>query len=123
MDLMVSNQTKISPEFIQNAARILKTLGHPDRIKIVEFLEDGEKTVGQIHRELNMQQPIVSQHLKVMHDRFIVTFHQEGTRYFYSLANHFIIKILNCMSEVQEKLDSGEWDFDFSTTSNQKEVA
>ena len=115
---MVSNQTKISPEFIQNAARVLKTLGHPDRIKIVEFLEDGEKTVGQIHRDLKMQQPIVSQHLKVMYDRDIVTFRQEGTRYFYSLANNFITKILNCMSEVQAKLDSGEWDFDFSIPNN-----
>jgi len=115
---MVSNQTKISPEFIQNAARVLKTLGHPDRIKIVEFLEDGEKTVGQIHRDLEMQQPIVSQHLKVMYDRNIVTFRQEGTRYFYSLANNFISKILNCMSEVQAKLDSGEWDFEFSIPNN-----
>ena len=50
---MTTDQTKISPEFIQMAARILKTLGHPDRIKIVEYLEDGEKTVGQIHKELD----------------------------------------------------------------------
>lgn len=110
--------TNISPEFIQTAARILKTLGHPDRIKIVEFLEEGEKTVGQIQREFNLLQPITSQHLKVMYDRDIVTFRQEGTRYFYSLANNFIIKILDCMSEVQDKLNSGEWDFDFSKNSN-----
>ena len=84
----------------------------------MEFLEDGEKTVGQIHRDLDMQQPIVSQHLKVMYDRNIVTFRQEGTRYFYSLANNFISKILNCMSEVQAKLDSGEWDFEFSIPNN-----
>jgi hypothetical protein len=58
-----------------------------------------------------------------MHDRDIVTFRQEGTRYYYSLANKFITKILDCMSEVQEKLNSGEWDFNFSTTSNQKEIA
>ncbi|MCH7764366.1 MAG: helix-turn-helix transcriptional regulator [Candidatus Marinimicrobia bacterium] len=108
---MVGNQTNISPEFIQKAARILKTLGHPDRIKIVEFLEDGEKTVGQIHLELDMQQPIVSQHLKVMNDRGIVTHRQEGTRYFYSLANELIVNILNCLSEFQEKLNSGEWNF------------
>jgi DNA-binding transcriptional ArsR family regulator len=30
----------------------------------VEYLENGEKTVGQIHRDLELQQPIVSQHLK-----------------------------------------------------------
>jgi ArsR family transcriptional regulator len=112
----------ISTEFIQMAARILKTLGHPDRIKIVEYLEDGEKTVGQIQREFNLLQPVTSQHLKVMFDRDIVTFRQEGTRYYYSLANNFIIKILDCMSEVQEKLNSGEWDFDFSKIENQKEA-
>jgi ArsR family transcriptional regulator len=112
----------ISTEFIQMAARILKTLGHPDRIKIVEFLEDGEKTVGQIQREFNLLQPVTSQHLKVMHDRDIVTFRQEGTRYYYSLANKFITKILDCMSEVQEKLDSGEWNFDFSKIETDEET-
>ncbi|MDP6533042.1 MAG: metalloregulator ArsR/SmtB family transcription factor [Candidatus Marinimicrobia bacterium] len=112
---MVSDQTKISPEFIQNAARILKSLGHPDRIKIVEFLEDGEKTVGQIHRDLGMHQPIVSQHLKVMLDRKIVNYRQEGTQYFYSLANEFIFKILDCMADAQGKITKGEWSLDFSS--------
>ncbi len=105
---MAGNQTNISWEFIQKAARILKTLGHPNRIKIVKFLEDGEKTVGEIQRGLNMRQPIVSQHLKVMNDRGIVTHRQEGTHYFYSLANNFTIKILNSMNEVLAKPDSGE---------------
>ena len=118
---MIKMIKSISPEFIQMAARILKTMGHPDRIKIVEFLEGGEKTVGQIQREFNLLQPVTSQHLKVMYDRDIVTFRQEGTRYFYSLANNFIIKILDCMSEVQKKLDSGEWDFGFSKIEHKKE--
>ena len=110
---MVSNQTKISPEFIQNAARVLKTLGHPDYIKIVEYLEDGEKTVGQIQREFNLLQPVTSQHLKVMYDRDIVTFRQEGTRYFYSIGNEFIFKILDCMADAQDKITKGEWSFKF----------
>ena len=104
----MDNQTNISSEFIQKTAKILKTLGHPNRIKIVEFLETGEKTVGAIQRELDMQQPIVSQHLKVMNDRGMVTHRKEGTHYFYSLSNNFIIKILNSMNDVQEKPDSGE---------------
>ena len=106
----------------KSISRILKTLGHPDRIKIVEFLENGEKTVGQIQREFNLIQPVTSQHLKVMYERGIVTFRQEGTRYYYTLANNFIIKILDCMSEVQEKLDTGEWDFDFFAPSRKKEL-
>ena len=109
----------ISTEFIQTAARILKTLSHPDRLKIVEFLEHGERTVGQIQREFDLLQPVTSQHLKVLYERDIVTFRQEGTRYYYSLANNFIIKILDCMAEVQEKLDSGEWDFDFGVVNQE----
>ena len=70
---MIKMIKSISPEFIQMAARILKTMGHPDRIKIVEFLESGEKTVGQIQREFNLLQPVTSQHLKVMYDRDIFT--------------------------------------------------
>jgi DNA-binding transcriptional ArsR family regulator len=72
---------------------------------------------------LDIVQPAVSQHLKRMHERDILAYSREGTRHYYSLANKFIIKILNCMSEVQKKLNSGEWDFDFSSTSNQEEVA
>ncbi|MBT5749275.1 MAG: helix-turn-helix transcriptional regulator, partial [Candidatus Marinimicrobia bacterium] len=73
---------------------------------------DGEKTVGQIHRELEMLQPIVSQHLKVMFDRGIVINRQEGTRFFYALANEFIFKILDCMADAQEKIRNGAWTFE-----------
>lgn len=111
---MIDRQTKISLEFIQHAARILKTLGHPDRLKIIEFLEEGEKTVGMIHRELGLLQPIASQHLKVMYQSGIVEYRQEGTRYFYRIANDFILKILHCMSDVQEKIKNGEWSIGFS---------
>ncbi len=118
---MVENTTRISPEFIQAASRILKTLGHPDRIKIVEFLDGGEKTVGQIHRKLDLIQPVVSQHLKVMYERGIVIYRKEGTRYFYSLANGFIYKILGCMADAQEKISTGKWKLD-SFPFNQEEA-
>lgn len=109
-------QSKISPEFIQKAAKILKSLGHPDRLKIVEYLESGEKTVGQIQRELKLIQPIVSQHLKKMYDRKIVDFRQDGTRYYYSLANDFIYKILHCMSEAQNKILNDDWSIEMTNS-------
>ncbi len=114
----MTSKTKISPDFIQNAARILKTLGHPQRIKIVEYLEDGEKPVSQIQRNLDLIQPIVSQHLKIMLDRGIVKYRQEGTRYYYSLANDFILKILSCMSDAQEMISKGEWTLENFINSN-----
>ncbi len=113
---MKQSQSKISPEFIQKASQILKSLGHPDRLKIVEYLENGEKTVGQIHRELELIQPIVSQHLKNMYERGIVDFRQEGTRYYYSLANEFIFKILQCMSDAQNKILEGEWSLELTNS-------
>lgn len=113
-------KSQISIEFLQMASRVLKTLGHPDRIKIVEILESGEKTVGQIQRQINIVQPVVSQHLKKMYDRDIVVYRREGTRYFYSLANAFILKIIHCMADVQEKVSSGEWEL--ATNQTREEI-
>jgi hypothetical protein len=69
-----------------------------------------KKPSGKFNGELNLLQPVTSQHLKVMYDRNMLLSVRKVPGYFYSLANNFIIKILDCMSEVQEKLDSGEWD-------------
>lgn len=104
----------ISIAFINTASRILKILGHPDRLKIVEFLQSEEKTVGRIQAEIGLPQPIISQHLKVMLEVGIVIYRREGTRYYYSLANKFIFKILDCLSEFQDEVKFGESNFDNS---------
>ncbi len=91
------------------AAIMLRTLGHPDRLRILEFLMDGERTAGQIQKHLDIGQPRSSQHLSRMNDRGILECRKEGTKRFYSISNPFVLKLFGCFTECRTKVGSGEW--------------
>lgn len=94
---MCAVETKIEPETMQKAATILKTLGHPVRIAIIEVLEDGEMNVSEIQDEIGESQAITSQHLRLMESRDIVISRRQGVQVFYRLRDEFITKILGCI--------------------------
>ncbi len=98
-----------SAEFLLRASRILKALGHPVRLEMVKYLQDGEHSVAEIQNHLNIIQSVTSQHLRLMYKKGIVKYRREGTTRYYSIANEFIGKILTCFTECESKLQSDEW--------------
>ena len=68
----------VDPEILNRAADIIKMLGHPERLKIVEVLEQGEATVSEIQDALDLSQAIVSQHLAKMRGGQIVAARRDG---------------------------------------------
>jgi ArsR family transcriptional regulator len=87
----------VSPEVLQRAAEIIKLLGHPDRLKIVEVLESGEATVSEIQHKLALGQAIVSQHLAKLRGASVVSARREGVRVYYSLVEAKVPHILHCI--------------------------
>ena len=100
----------ISAGFLLGASRVLKTLGHPARLEIIKYLKNGERSVAEIQKHLGILQSMTSQHLRLMYKKGIVSFRREGTTLHYSIAGEFIHRILNCLTEAERKLESGEWD-------------
>lgn len=90
-------KSSIDPVFLEKSSTVLKLLGHPIRIKIIEYLEQGEHSVGEIQNEINQIQAITSQHLRLMLRKGIVVNRREGTNLYYSIANDFIKGILKCI--------------------------
>ena len=87
----------VNPEILRRAAEIIKLLGHPDRLKIVEVLEGGEATVSDIQEELGLVQAIVSQHLAKLRGAGVVAARREGVHVFYQLTEPKVHQILNCI--------------------------
>ena len=90
-----------SVDFILQASRVMKTLGHPTRLEIGKLLRKGERSVAEIQKHLGMIQPLTSQHLRLMHRRGIVVCRRQGTTCFYSLAGELIFKVLGCLDECE----------------------
>jgi ArsR family transcriptional regulator len=82
---------------IDRAAEVLKTVAHPVRLRIVELLESGEKSVNELKDLLGVTQPLTSQHLSQMRMRGVLGSRREGTLVFYSIANPDVVKVIHCI--------------------------
>ncbi|MGN0818161.1 MAG: ArsR/SmtB family transcription factor [Candidatus Coproplasma sp.] len=65
--------------------KILKALGDETRIKIFGMLRDGKLCACKILENLNITQPTLSHHMKIMCDSGIVVSERDWKRTFYSI--------------------------------------
>jgi DNA-binding transcriptional ArsR family regulator len=79
---------------LQDNALILKTLGHPVRLKIICMLEVQECKVKNIWECLGLEQCVVSQHLAVLKRAGIVDGKRRGAETHYSVINPFAKQII-----------------------------
>ncbi|MEM2099308.1 MAG: metalloregulator ArsR/SmtB family transcription factor [Candidatus Bathyarchaeia archaeon] len=68
-------------------ATVFHALADPIRLEILTFLRDGEKCVCEIVPRLNLIQPVVSRHLKILKDAGIVRCRKDGTKRMYSIVD------------------------------------
>jgi DNA-binding transcriptional ArsR family regulator len=70
------------------AASILKVLGHPIRILIIELLFDSKRmTVSEIFKALNIEQAIASHHLNTLKNKQVLVSERVGKNSYYSVAD------------------------------------
>ena len=83
---------------IRLKAKVFKALADPVRLKIIEFLRDGEKCVCEIIPHVDIAQPLVSRHLKILRDSGLVRVRKEGNRRYYSVSDPKIFKIIDAIT-------------------------
>lgn len=91
-------------------AELFKALSHPGRIKMLEALRAGEKTVGELQALLDDEPGSASQHLALLRARDIVVGRKEGNNIFYSVRDPLLFRILDAAREIFSKqlVDSQE---------------
>jgi DNA-binding transcriptional ArsR family regulator len=93
-------------------AAIFSALAVPNRLQIVEVLRSGPQTVGALARRLELKQPLVSNHLKVLSQVRLVQFRPVAQQRFYELRAEPFQEINNWASAFEtlwaERLDRFE---------------
>ena len=82
---------------MQKIETILKALGDPTRLKIVQFLRGGEKCACEIVPFTNKSQPNVSLHLKVLKNAGILEERRDGQKIFYKIRDRRVLKIIDIL--------------------------
>jgi ArsR family transcriptional regulator len=80
-------------EALQLVANRFKTLSEPIRLRILQTLQDGEKSVNELTEAVETSQPNVSKHLKILQDAGIVRRQQQGNTVYYSIADESIFTL------------------------------
>ena len=75
-------------------AQFFRALAHPVRIRILEILVDGGRTVQELQEALGLEQPIVSQQLAVLRNRSIVAAQKDGLSMRYTLRDPLVRDLL-----------------------------
>lgn len=75
-------------------AAFFRALAHPVRIRILELLIKGEKSVQELQEVLGVDQPVVSQQLAVLRSTNIVTGRKEGVSVRYTVRDPLIGELL-----------------------------
>lgn len=96
-----------------------EALSDPTRLRIVEQLRGGERSVGTLVTTLSVCQPGISRHLRILHDRGFVRVRADGQRRLYSLRPQPFKEIDRWMDDYRdlvedrldrlEKLVESEW--------------
>ncbi len=68
-------------------AQFFRALAHPVRIRILEILVRGGRTVQELQQALDVEQPLVSQQLAVLRNQNIVTTQKKGLSVRYALRD------------------------------------
>ena len=84
-------------------ADFLKGLAHPVRLQIIEYLKEGEASVGKLVQELGVEQSNLSRHLAVLRDSGVLEARQEKTSVYYAIHDQDIFKILRPIAELLRK--------------------
>jgi DNA-binding transcriptional ArsR family regulator len=82
---------------LDEAAEVIRVLGHPVRLRIVECLEGGERTVSDLQQRLRAPQAIVSQQLAKMRAAGMVACRREGSSKYYRVVDERVVRMLNCL--------------------------
>ncbi|MFL7839683.1 MAG: ArsR/SmtB family transcription factor [Candidatus Promineifilaceae bacterium] len=78
-------------------ANICQALGDPKRILIMFELNKNPRNVSELAHDLDIPQPTVSRHLRVLRQRSLVISERDGASVYYHLADPRMIDILNQM--------------------------
>ena len=76
-------------------AEYFKALSHPTRIKIVQYLKEGERCVCEIVPYLKEEQSNVSRHLAALKRAGILSSRKEGVSVYYKVQDENVYKILD----------------------------
>ncbi|MDP1718659.1 MAG: metalloregulator ArsR/SmtB family transcription factor [Burkholderiales bacterium] len=94
------NQLIEKEEHIEQAARALKAMSHPLRLKILCILGNQEVSVQEIVECVGTSQSNISQHLAILREKGVLRTRKDANRVYYRVGDERTLHLIGMMREV-----------------------
>jgi len=85
---------------INRAARCLKAMSHPLRLKILCVLGTESISVQDIVEQVGTSQSNISQHLAILREKDILAYKKEANRVYYYIDDERMLQLIRMMRDV-----------------------
>src|SRR4030042_3399621 len=83
-------------------AKIIKSMSHPVRLMMIDFLKSGEHSFSEIFELFQLDKSTVSKHLLVLKEAGIVSSRKDGAAMIYKLEVPCVTDFFSCITAVIE---------------------
>ena len=90
-------KTTLNDEIMALVAERFKALAEPVRLRLLECLRGGERSVGELVETTGLGQANVSKHLQLLHTLGFVTRRKEGLHVYYALGDQSVFELCDMM--------------------------
>jgi len=91
-------------DLVEYRTEILKAIAQPTRLKIIDFLRDGERCVCEIFPAISEEQSNTSRHLNMMLSAGVLSRRKDGLKIYYAIKHPEIIEVIDIITGIV-KLD------------------
>lgn len=84
-------------------ARVGKAMSNANRLELLEFLAQGERSVDSLAKVSGLTVANTSQHLQQLHQAGLVTSRKQGLKVFYRISGDDVVDLFNTLRAVSER--------------------
>ena len=84
---------RLTPEALEQVAERFRVLGEPMRLRLLDGLRNGERSVGDLVERTGATQANVSKHLALLHVAGLVSRRRVGTTVYYTLTDPSVFQL------------------------------
>jgi DNA-binding transcriptional ArsR family regulator len=90
---------RTDPVYVRKA-QLFRVLGHPVRIRALELLIEGERTVGDLQAALGLDSSGASQHLAALRQQGVLERRRDGTSVYYRIRDPRVSQLMTAAEQI-----------------------
>jgi len=103
VDIGIMSSSNFKQDLFSQFARVGKALSHANRLELLEFIAQAERSVDELAKVSGLTVANTSQHLQHLRQAGLVVSRKQGLKVFYQLSGEDVIKLLDMVREVAER--------------------